>query len=149
AQLVAMSEVAVQGPGVCPGMGTANSMHIVSEVLGMTIPGSAPVLANSERMWKNAEAAGRRIVELVYQDRRPRDILTPSAFRNAVKVSLAVGASINVVKHLQAVAVMAEVDVDIPRLFEEYAPRIPLLCAVRPNGDHRIEDLERAGGARA
>ena len=71
-ELKAMSENAILGPGVCSGMGTANSMHIVCEALGMSLPGSAPVLANSKKMIECAQASGRRIVEMVWEDLRPR-----------------------------------------------------------------------------
>jgi dihydroxy-acid dehydratase len=148
-ELTEMSENAVQGPGVCAGMGTANSMHLACEALGMALPGSTPVLANSPRMWEAVERAGQRIVDLVWADLKPRDILTPGAFTNAVSVMLAVSGSINSVKHLQAVAAEAGCDVDVYELFERLSDRVPLLAAVRPNGPHSIEEFEAAGGGRA
>lgn len=148
-ELAEMSDNAVQGPGVCAGMGTANSMHIACEALGMALPGTTPVLANSPKMWAAVEAAGREIVEAVLADIRPRQVLTPGSFANAVMVMLAVSASINTAKHLQAVAEEAESSVDVYGLFERYADRVPLLAAVRPNGEHAIEDFEAAGGALA
>ena len=147
--LTAMSDNAIRGPGVCAGMGTANSMHIACEALGMTLPGSAPVLANSARMWDFVRACGERIVQMVADDLKPRDILTRQAFANAVTVALSVGASINTVKHLQAVAAEAQCDADIYGMFEEFAERVPVLAAIRPNGAYFIEQLEAAGGARA
>ncbi|MQA85330.1 MAG: dihydroxy-acid dehydratase [Streptosporangiales bacterium] len=148
-ELAEMSDNAVWGPGVCAGMGTANSMHVACEALGMALPGATPVLANSPKMWAAVEASGRRIVEMALADLRPRHVLTPGSFANAAMVMLAVSGSINTVKHLQAVAEEAECDVDVYRLFERYADRVPLLAAVRPNGEHAIEDFEAAGGARA
>ncbi|WP_395110762.1 dihydroxy-acid dehydratase [Actinomadura sp. SCN-SB] len=145
--LAEMSACAVTGPGVCAGMGTANSMHIAAEALGMALPGSTPVRANSPRMWETVAAAGRRVVELVGEDVRPRDILRPGAFRDAVIAMLAISGSVNTLKHLQAVAVEAGCDVDVYALFEEYAPKVPLLSAVKPNGDHGIAEFEAAGGA--
>lgn len=147
AELAEMSTCAVAGPGVCAGMGTANSMHIAAEVLGMALPGSTPVLANSPRMWDTVAAAGRRIVELVTAGMRPRTILTPAAFRNAVIAILAVSGSVNTLKHLQAVAVEAGCEVDVYGLFEELAPVVPLLAAVKPNGERTIAEFEAAGGA--
>jgi dihydroxy-acid dehydratase len=147
--LVGMTEDAIRGPGVCAGMGTANSMHIACEALGMALSGTTPVLANSDAMWDGVRRAGTRIVELVTEGVRPRDIMTPAAFANAVTAMLAVSASVNTIKHLQAVAHEAGCDVDVPRLFAELADRVPLVCAVRPNGPHTIEDLESAGGARS
>ncbi len=146
--LAGMADVAVQGPGVCAGMGTANSMHTVCEALGMTLPGSAPAEANSAKMLAFARASGRRIVEMVQEDLKPRDIMTAGAIRNAVMMVLALSGSINCVKHLQAIAHEAEVDVDVYGLFSELADKIPLLCAVRPNGDTLIEEFDAAGGAR-
>ena len=105
--LARMCDVAIGGPGVCAGMGTANTMHIASEALGMALPGSTPVLAGSGRMAGNAEASGRRIVEMVWEDLTPRRIMTARAFENAVMVGLALSGSINLVRHLQAVAVEA------------------------------------------
>lgn len=148
-ELTEMSDNAVGGPGVCPGMGTANSMHVVTEALGMALPGSTPVAANSPAMWAAADAAAARVVEMVREDLRPRQVLTEAAFRNAVRVALAIGSSINVIKHLQAVAEESEVDVDVLALFAEFGPHTPVLAAVRPNGPHTIEQFEAAGGAGA
>jgi dihydroxy-acid dehydratase len=148
-ELAEMAANAVAGPGVCAGMGTANSMHIAAEALGMALPGTTPVLANSPRMWAAVAAAGRHIVELVAGDLRPRDILTPGAFRNAVAAVLAISGSVNTVKHLQAVAVEAGCDVDVVALFEQLAGEVPLLTAVKPNGERRIDEFEAAGGAQA
>ena len=148
-QLRGMSDNAIRGPGVCSGMATANSMHVVCEALGMTLPGSAPVLANSPKMFDSARRSGQRIVELVLEDLKPRDILTPAAFRNAVAAVLSVSGSINCIKHLQATAVESEVDLDVFRLFNELGEEIPVLSAVRPNGDDSIEAFEAAGGALA
>jgi dihydroxy-acid dehydratase len=144
-----MCDHAIGGPGVCAGMGTANSMHIAVEALGMSLPGGAPVLANSPRMFEIARASGRRIVEMVLDDLKPRDILTPGAFHNAVAAVLAVSGSINCVKHLQATATEAGVDVDIFKLFNDLGERIPVLSAVAPNGPDSIDAFEAAGGARA
>ena len=148
-ELSQMADVAVQSPGVCAGMGTANSMHSVCEALGMTLPGSAPVAAMSPKMVETARAAGARIVEMVWQQQKPRDILTAGAIRNAVAVVLAVSGSINCVKHLAAIASEAGLDVDVYELFTELASQVPLLTAIRPTGEQLIEDFDRAGGARA
>jgi dihydroxy-acid dehydratase len=147
--LCGLSDRAITGPGVCTGMGTANSMHIVAEALGMTLPGTTPVRANSEPMWRAVRASGAAIVEAVLADRRPRTILTEAAFANAVCAVLAVSGSINTVKHLQAVAREAELDLDVYRLFESMANTVRPLTAVRPNGSDSIEEFEDAGGALA
>ena len=145
--LAGMCDHAITGPGVCAGMGTANSMHIACEALGMTLRGAAPILANSPRMFELARQSGRRIVEMVWDDLTPRAVMTPGAFRNAVAAVLAVSGSINCVKHLQAVAVEAGLDLDVFGLFNELGARVPVLSAVAPNGVHTIDQFEAAGGA--
>jgi len=149
AELTEMSNNAIRGPGVCSGMATANSMHVVVEALGMSLPGGAPVAANSAAMFDCARRAGERIVGMVWEDLKPSSILTPGSIRNAVAAVLAVSGSINCIKHLQATAVEAGVDVDVFALFNELGKRVPVLSAVRPNGDDSIEAFDAAGGARA
>jgi dihydroxy-acid dehydratase len=148
-ELTEMADVAVQSSGVCAGMGTANSMHVVCEAVGMALPGSAPVRADSPRMLENARAAGRRVVQMVWEDLKPRDVLTAAAIRNGVRMTLAVSGSINCVKHLQAIAVEAGLEVDVIGMFRDLAQEIPLLAAVRPSGETLTEEFERAGGAAA
>lgn len=144
-----MSDIAVQSPGVCRGMGTANTMHIMAEALGMTLPGAAPIFAQSEKLLSHASASGQQIVEMINNNRRPRDVLTQAAFYNAAAVGLAISGSVNMLRHLQAVAAEGNIDVDVYRMFDSLADEIPLLCAVKPNGDMPIDALEQAGGARA
>ena len=143
-----MAENAITGPGVCQGMATANTMHSTVEALGMCLPGHAPVRANSPKMQDNARAAARRIVEMVHEELKPRQILTEGAFRNAIATVLAVSGSINAIKHLQATAIEAQNGLDVFQLWEEMSD-IPVLSAVRPTGHLRIEQFEDAGGARA
>jgi len=147
--LTGMADNAVRSPGVCAGMGTANSMHIVCEALGMALPGAAPVLANSAKMMDYARRSGERIVQMVWDDCKPRDIVSAGSIANAALVVLALSGSINCVKHLQAIALESGIDADVYKLFEQYAEKVPLLAAIRPNGAGRIEELEAAGGARA
>ena len=149
AQLTEMSRVAITGPGVCAGLATANSMHVLAEALGMTLPGNAPVRAGSERLDGICDAAGRRIVEMVEEELRPRDILTPAAFRNAIRVAVGLGASVNVVRHLAATAREAGLDLNIVAEVEAAAAQVPLIARIRPNGGTRIEDFDEAGGCLA
>jgi dihydroxy-acid dehydratase len=142
-----MSRCAVTGPGVCAGMGTANSMHLAAEALGMALPGTTPVLALGDKMWSAVAAAGKRIVSLVTEGVTPRSILTPAAFANAVTAILSVSGSVNCLKHLQAIATEAGTDVDVYRLFEELAPKVPLLTDVKPNGNTQITQFDAAGGS--
>ncbi|TFY98638.1 dihydroxy-acid dehydratase [Ramlibacter rhizophilus] len=147
--VVEMSRSAIRTPGVCSGLGTANTMHIVCEALGLALPGSAPVAALSEKMFADARSAGERIVQMVWDDLKPRDILSPGAFANAVRAVLSIGGSLNAVKHLQAVATEGETGVDVYGLFEQLGPQTPVLAGLRPIGEHLIETFEAAGGCRA
>ncbi len=147
--LTEMSGCAVLSPGVCAGFGTANTMHLACEALGMALPGSTPVRANSEPMWRAVDEAGKRIVEMVAEDLKPRDVMTPAAFRNAVTSILSISGSINSVKHLQAVAAETENGTDVYGLFETLADGVPLLSEIRPNGETPIEEFEDAGGTLA
>jgi dihydroxy-acid dehydratase len=146
--LRALTEAAICSPGVCAGLATANTMHMLAEALGMALPGSAPIGASSSRLLTLAYEAGRRIVEMVADGLRPRQVVTPASIENAVKVAQAVGGSVNCVRHLAAVASEAGLDLDVVRLFEEAWSSVPLLCRVRPNGHHTIRELEEAGGTR-
>ncbi|WP_255949704.1 dihydroxy-acid dehydratase [Streptomyces odontomachi] len=148
-ELRRMCDVAVCGPGVCAGMGTANTMHVAAEALGMTLPGASLIPARGERVRSLAHAAGERIVGLVEEDLRPRDVMTEGAFANAVRTCLAVCGSVNALRHLQGVATEAENGVDVYALYEKWSRQIPLLTAVRPNGPIRVDELDRAGGTRA
>ena len=146
--VVGMSRCAIRSPGDCSGLGTANTMHVVCEALVMALPGSAPVAGLSDMMFADARAAGARIVQMVWDDLKPRDILSPAAFSNAVRAVLAIGGSLNAVKHLQAVATEAENGVDVYGLFETLGPQTPVLAGLRPIGEHLIEEFEAAGGCR-
>lgn len=148
-KLIGMSRNAIKGPGVCSGLGTANTMHIVCEALGMALPGTAPVAALSQKMFSDVALAGKRIVEMIFEDLKPRDILTEAAFKNAVATVLSIGGSLNSVKHLQAVAKEAETKIDVYKIFEDLVPNIPVLAGIRPIGQNSIEELEEAGGCKA
>jgi dihydroxy-acid dehydratase len=149
AKLRGMADNAIRGPGVCQGMATANSMHVAVEALGMALPGSAPVRANSPKMIDLARRSGTRIVEMVLKDLKPRDVMTPGAFRNTAAAVLSVSGSINCIKHLQAAAIESGLDLDVYGMFNDLGAEVPVLSAVRPNGEDSIEQFEDAGGARA
>lgn len=145
-ELKAMSCAAIKGPGVCAGLATANSMHIMAEALGMALTGNAPIRADSDRLYEYAHAAGRQIMQLIEHDVRPRQILTPAAFRNAIRVAQALGCSVNTLRHLTAIAVESQCDIDIIAEYENQAKTAVQITQVRPNGPHRIEQLDKAGG---
>lgn len=148
-ELEEMASASICGPGVCAGLGTANSMHVVAEALGMTMPGSAPIRAASPEMLERATAAAHRIVDLIRDDVRPRAIMTEEAFENAVMVAIAMAGSVNVVRHLQAIAIESGLDIDIYEMVDRLGRTTPMLTAIRPNGLNSVSDFTAAGGARA
>jgi len=148
-QLCEMSDRAIGSPGVCAGMGTANTMHLAAEALGMAIPGYAPVGANSPRMWDAVAESGRVIVDAVLAGRTPRKLLTAQAFRNAIRVVLGVSGSINAVKHLDAIARECGLDLNVVDEFRAAAREVLPIAAVRPNGQSSIEEFVAAGGTLA
>ena len=144
--LTEMTCHAIKGPGVCAGLATANSMHCMAEALGMALPGNAPIRAGSAELNGYAARAGAAIMDLVAKDIRPRQIMTAAAFRNAVRVAVAIGASVNVMRHLLAAASESECDVNIIGEFEAAGALVGQITKVRPNGPDRIEDFAAAGG---
>lgn len=148
-QLGELADAAVEGPGVCAGLATANTMHCLAEALGMTMPGSAPTRANSENMWRRAEEAAGRIVAMIGEGLTARKVITAKAIENAVEVALALGGSVNCVRHLAAIAAEAELDLDVISLLERRGRTAVQLAAVRPNGPHQVWELEEAGGVQS
>lgn len=135
----------VRSHGHCMVMGTASTMNSLAEVLGMALPGNGAIPAPDARRRRLAEAAGRRIVQVVEEGIRPSHILTHEAFENAITLFSALGGSTNAVIHLAAIA--GRLDIDLPlELFEEIGRRTPLLANLRPIGDYQMEDLFHAGG---
>jgi dihydroxy-acid dehydratase len=145
-ELGELADRAIDGPGVCAGLATANTMHCMAEALGMTVAGSAPTRANSEAMLANADAAGRRIVAMVEENLTARQIITEASIANAVEVALALGGSVNCVRHLTAIAAEADLDLDVVALFETLGRDAVQLAAIRPNGTHQVWDLDAIGG---
>jgi L-arabonate dehydrase len=131
--------------GHCMTMGTASTMACVTEGLGLTLPGAAAVPAADSRRKAVAEAAGRKIVELVDRGVRPSDILTQEAIENAIRVLHAIGGSTNGILHLLAIA--GRVDVDLPlAVFDELSETTPWLVNLKPSGKYLMEDFFYAGG---
>jgi len=134
--------------GTCMTMGTASTMAAAAEALGLMLPGASSIPAADSSHPRMATAAGRRIVEMVWEDLRPRDILTTEAFENAVTVAMALGGSTNAIVHLVAMAGRAGARLDLDR-FDALSRRTPFLANIRPSGQFLMEDFYYAGGLRA
>lgn len=134
--------------GSCAGMFTANSMNCLTEAIGMGLPGNGTIPAVMASRLRLAKTAGMQIMDLVNRNIRPRDIMTPEAFINALTVDMALGCSTNTVLHLTALANEAGVEMDL-NLINEISGKTPHLCSLSPGGMHHIEDLDRAGGITA
>jgi len=137
-----------RSPGHCMTMGTASTMTSAAEALGMTLPGAASIPAADSRHARMASETGRRAVTMVWDDVKPRDILTADSFDNAITVVLALGGSTNALVHLIAMARRAGIPLVIDR-FDELARRTPLLANVPPAGEFLMVDFYYAGGLRA
>lgn len=131
--------------GSCAMMGTANSMSVVAEALGLTLPGCATAHAVEGIKRRIAKMSGYRIVELVEENIRPSRFLTPQAFENAIKVAMAVGGSTNSLLHIPAIARERGIKIT-PEDFERISSTTPYLVKVKPSGHHTLKDLEDAGG---
>ena len=137
-----------RSPGHCATMGTASTMTSAAEALGLTLPGAASIPAPDSRHARMATNAGRRVVEMVWEDLKPSKILTDDAFDNAVVTVLALGGSTNALVHLVAMARRAGSKLDLDR-FDKLARTTPLIANVRPAGKYLMEDFYYAGGLRA
>ena len=134
--------------GTCMVMGTAATMMAITEALGMALPGSSSIPAADANHPRMCAAAGRRIVDMVWEDLAPKKILTAAAFANAIKVHMAMGGSTNAIIHVVAMARRAGVAVDMDT-FDKLSRQIPVLANVRPSGKYLMEDFFYAGGLRA
>ena len=137
-----------RSPGHCMTMGTASTMTSAVEVLGLTLPGAASIPAPDSRHAQMATLTGKRIVDMVWEDLKPLDLLTEGSFTNAVTVVLALGGSTNSVVHLIAMARRASIPLTLDR-FDELARRTPVIANLRPSGQYLMEDFYYAGGLRA
>jgi dihydroxy-acid dehydratase len=147
-KLQELEDCACPGYGACPLMGTANTMQVLSEALGMALSGSATVPAISSKKFAWAQAAGRRIVRLVQEGTRPSQIMSRAAFRNAIAADMAIGGSTNAVLHIISIARELDIDIDL-ELFDAASKRVPCLVSVLPNGKHTVIDFHDAGGVPA
>jgi len=147
-EFLASESSMIRSRGHCNTMGTASTMGLLTEALGMTLPGTAGLPAPDSRLLEASHATGRLAVELVAQDRRPSQVLTAGSFSNAIVALAAIGGSTNAVVHLLAIAGRLGVPLAIDD-FDNIGARVPLLADLQPAGRHLMEDLHRAGGLHA
>lgn len=135
----------VCGAGSCVGLYTANTMATVTEVLGMSLTKCATALALDPLKKKQAYETGRKIVELVKKDIKPKHIMTKNAFENAIRVDMAMGGSTNTVLHIPAIAKEAGIDIDV-NMFDKISRETPNICHIIPSGQYEMLDIDKAGG---
>jgi len=134
------------GPGACGMMGTANTMSMICETIGMSLPGNSCLPAVSEELRNLAYQAGKQIMCLWEQQITARQIITPAAIANAIHMCMAIGGSTNTIIHVPAIATESELDMNCSDIYADASQKIPLLVGIRPNGPHCMEDFRRAGG---
>jgi dihydroxy-acid dehydratase len=137
-----------RSPGFCMTMGTASTMTALSEALGITLPGASSIPAPDSNHTRMAMNCGQRIVEMVWQDVLPKDILTRQAFENAITVDMAIGGSTNAIIHLVAMAGRCGIQLELSA-FDRISKRVPVLANIRPSGAFLMEDFYYAGGLQA
>ncbi len=135
----------ISSRGHCNTMGTASTMALVTEALGMTIPGIAGTPAVDSRLLEHAHETGRYIVELIDAGRRPSSIITKGSFQNAIVTLAAIGGSTNAVVHLLAIAGRLNIELTLDD-FDRIGSRVPLLVNLQPAGRFLMDDFQRAGG---
>jgi dihydroxy-acid dehydratase len=131
--------------GTCMTMGTASTMTAIAETLGLCLPGSASIPAADAAHPRMASACGRRIVEMIWEDLKPSDIITRKTVENALVTHSAMAGSTNAMIHLVAMARRADIPIDL-KDFDEFASRVPVIANVRPSGKWLMEDFHIAGG---
>src|ERR1700745_1086469 len=142
---VEIEEGVARSAGTCMTMGTASTMTSVAEALGFSLPGASSIPAVDANHPKMANLAGRRIVEMVWEDLKPRDMLTPASFKNAIATVLALSGSTNAVIHMIALAGRAGIKVTLDD-FQQLSETTPVLANLRPSGEYLMEDFFYAGG---
>ena len=140
-----MEDAATPGCGACGHLGTANSMNCMAEALGMSLPFNSTIPAYLASRKVLARRTGEAIMDLFYNDIKPRDIMTRQAFLNAIAVDMAIGGSSNTILHLLAIAKAAKVELTLDD-FDELSKRSKKLIEMRPGGTMYMEDMYRAGG---
>ena len=136
---------ACPGQGSCAGMFTANTMASVGEAIGMSLPGTASIPAEDQRLRKAAKESGLQLNYLLKKDIKPRDIMTLDAFKNAITTVLALGGSTNAVLHLLAISYEAKINLDL-NTFDVLGKSVPHLADMKPFGKYHMVDLDNIGG---
>jgi dihydroxy-acid dehydratase len=144
-ELNALEDAACPGCGSCAGMFTANSMNCLTEALGMGLAGNGTIPAVEAARIRLAKEAGKKIMELLQNNIRPRDIINEKSLSNAIAVDMALGCSTNTVLHITAIAHEAGISLDLNK-FDEISRKTPHLCDMCPAGPHFLQDLNEAGG---
>lgn len=147
-QFLASEQTMIRSKGHCNTMGTASTMAVVAEALGMTIPGFAGTPAPDSRLLSLSHETGRLIVDMVAAGRRPSDIMTKDSFLNAIVAVAAVGGSTNSVVHLLAIAGRLGVELTLDD-FDAAGAGVPVMANLQPSGEFLMDDLYRAGGVLA
>jgi dihydroxy-acid dehydratase len=147
AELQAVEQCAIPGPGSCGGMYTANTMASAIEALGMSMPNSSAQNAISPAKMDDCRRAGACVIEMLKKNIRPLDILTKKAFENAITVVIALGGSTNAVLHLLAIAHAAKVKLTLDD-FTRVGKHVPVLADLKPSGKHLMSELVAIGGIR-
>jgi len=143
-----MEDGIARSPGHCMTMGTASTMTAVTETLGLSLPGASSIPAVDANHSRMATHCGRRIVEMVWDDLKPSDILTAESFENAITADMAIGGSTNAIIHLVAMAGRAGISLDLKK-FDSISQHTPMIANLRPSGEYLMEDFYYAGGLRA
>jgi dihydroxy-acid dehydratase len=143
-----MTEATVRSPGTCNTMGTASTMTLLIDVLGLSLPGASTIPAVDSEHMRMAADAGRRIVDMVWEDLKPRDVVTDASLRNAVIADMAISGSTNSLIHLIAMARRLGCDLDLD-MFSKASDAVPVICNLMPAGQYLMEDFHFAGGIRA
>ena len=136
---------ACPGQGSCAGMFTANTMASVGEAIGMSLPGTASIPAEDQRLRTAAKESGLQLNYLLKEDIKPRDIMTLEAFKNAITTVLALGGSTNAVLHLLAISYEAKINLDL-NTFDDLGKSVPHLADMKPFGKYHMVDLDKIGG---
>lgn len=144
-QLMEAETTALPGVGTCSMLGTANTMSCLAEVIGMSLPGCGLAHAVSAKKRRIAKESGRRVVEMIKEDLRPKEIVTREALLNGIMASMAMGASTNSTLHIPAIAHEAGIKLNLDD-FDEYSRKVPYICNIKPSGAHSLYDLDISGG---